>query len=66
MLVGPAFSGKTSVKQILLEAYNRLHSECKEIEDRKEREQALEKWQMVEEKTINPKSINIVELFGEF
>ena len=42
--MGPAFAGKSSVKQILLESYNRLHLESKDIEDKKERDSALEKW----------------------
>jgi len=67
MLIGGSFSGKTTIKDILLESYNTLNQKYSELDTKNpEREKGLEKWAKVEEKTINPKSINIVELFGEF
>jgi hypothetical protein len=66
MLVGPSFGGKTTVKDVLMKSYNKLNADYNECEDQKMKERGLEMWQAVEEKIINPKSINIVELFGEF
>jgi len=67
MLIGGSFTGKTTIKNILLESYNALNTKYSELDTKdEEREKGLEKWSKVEEKTINPKSINIVELFGEF
>lgn len=44
MLVGPAFVGKTTVKQVLLEAYNALHTHYMQEEDKTEREKMTKKW----------------------
>lgn len=67
MLIGESFSGKTTIKDTLLQCYNTLNEKYSLLDAKdKQREKGLEKWAKVEEKTINPKSINIVELFGEF
>ncbi len=44
MLVGPSFGGKSTVKNILMKAYNRLNQEYSELEDEKEKEKGMEKW----------------------
>ena len=66
MLVGPSFGGKTTVRQTLLKAYNSLFDFYNNEQKSEEKERMLQVWQQIEEKSINPKSINIVELFGEF
>lgn len=54
MLVGEPFGGKTSVLHTLAEVMTRLH------------DAGHEEYERVLYKTINPKSITMGQLFGEF
>lgn len=66
MLVGATMSGKTTAWQVLVDAVNQLHNEEKEENSKQKKTIEEFKYQPVKYDIINPKSINVDELFGNF
>ena len=67
MLIGSTMSGKTVCWQILAEALNRLHKEEKEEKGFKDTDKnAVYNQMQVKVEALNPKSINVDELYGAF
>jgi len=64
MLVGLTMSGKTTAWQILIEALNKL-SEAEKKENKNIKAEDM-KFKPVKHDLINPKAINIDELYGSF
>ncbi|KAK2953633.1 putative Dynein axonemal heavy chain 6 [Blattamonas nauphoetae] len=57
MLVGPTQGGKTVIRDTLAEALTRLRTEIESADDR---------FQIVEQSEMNPKSITVDDMFGSF
>ena len=66
MLVGATMAGKTTAWQVLVDAVNQLHNEEKEENIKHKKPNEEFKYQPVKYDIINPKSINVDELFGNF
>ena len=62
MLIGTTMSGKTTCWEILAEALNRLHKEEKEERG----ENAKYNQPPIKVEVLNPKSISVSELYGDF